>query len=125
MRRCLYIIAALLFLNASTELHQFSRLPFLLSHYHDHKLENPSVSWLEFLKLHYTGKHPFDNDDNKDNQLPFKSIIILMHTDIPIVFNEQKSEPPFRKYIDKPGTFLTEHIPNSPPISIFHPPRFA
>jgi hypothetical protein len=125
MRRCLYIIATLLFLNASTELHQFSRLPFLLSHYHHHKADNPSVSWLEFLRLHYTGNHPFDKDDNKDSQLPFKSIISLIHTDIPIVVNEQEPDPPLIGYIDRQVVFLKEHIPSGPAFSVFHPPRFA
>jgi len=125
MRRYLYIISALLFLNAATELHQFSGLPFLLQHYRHHKMDNPSISVISFLKLHYSDTHPGDNDGSEDNQLPFKSMINLIHTDIPIVNKEVKLDPAYPKNIDKPASSYSEDIPNSPAFSIFHPPRFA
>ena len=125
MRRYLYIISALLFLNASTELHQFSRLPFLLTHYRDHKAENPLMSVLFFLKLHYSDTHPADNDDKEDQQLPFKTVVTLIHTDIPIINREQNIDSPYKLIIDRPGLFHIENIPSCPAVSIFHPPRIA
>jgi hypothetical protein len=125
MRRYLYIISALLYLNASTEFHQFSRLPFLLKHYREHKADNPSISALDFLKLHYSTTHPADNDDNEDKQLPFKSEVTLIHTDVPIISREHNIDPPYKHGIDRPGLFHIENIPSTAPVSIFHPPRFA
>ena len=100
MRRYFYILAALLFLNASTELHQLSGLPFLLQHYRHHQTGNTSISFLEFLKLHYAGFHPDDKDSGEDNRLPFKSTITLLHTDVPVVSRSEMTGPSFKKYID-------------------------
>ena len=125
MRRWLYILAALIFLNASTELHQLAGLPFLLEHYRHHKAKNPAVSFLDFLRLHYAGIHPNDMDNSEDTRLPFKSTISLLHTDIPVLTFTEITAPIFNKYTDKLFVRYTRSIPHQPVYSIFHPPRLA
>lgn len=119
------MIAALLFLNASTELHQLSGLPFLLQHYRHHKTGNPAISFIEFLNLHYAGFHPDDKDNGEDTRLPFKSTITLLHTDIPVVTRTQITGPPLKKYIDKLVVYYSCIIPAKPVHTIFHPPRLV
>lgn len=109
-------------MNAATELHQFFKLPALLEHYRDHQRENPALSLLDFLKLHYTPHHPNDGDQREDEQLPFKSAGTLSHIDMNWI--PAAADP-------SPGVPVTGRLYSVPPCEetirrsygIFHPPR--
>ena len=124
-KKIIVILLSALMLNGTTEIHQLWKLPSLVQHYLHHQNEDPSVSFISFLKIHYTDKdHPNDNDDNEDNELPFKSIGTISHLDTPLL--EKKvvaSASYFPK--EKPSTYFPEGIPNHRSFSIFHPPRIA
>jgi hypothetical protein len=124
MRKYLMIVTAILFLNSTTELHQLLRLPLLFNHYTHHKTENADLSLLVFLKLHYTGNHPSDNDDKDDKELPFKSADIT-HTDIPLDFYKETElvQPLYIK--DTPPSKHTEGMPSNRVIAVFRPPRLS
>jgi hypothetical protein len=94
-------------------------LPFLLQHYRHHKNGQPSISVISFLKLHYSDTHPGDNDGRRITSCRFKSMINLIHTDIPIVNKEVKLDPAYPKNIDKPASSYSEDIPNSPAFQFF------
>ena len=49
------------------------KLPVLFQHYIEHKEQNRSISFLEFLDLHYMHGSPRDADYDRDMQLPFKT----------------------------------------------------
>lgn len=125
MKKYIFFLATILFLGCSTELHELARIPALLKHYSHHRSENPSLSLLDFLKLHYSGKHPTDNDENEDQGLPFKSGESIIHTDIPLVIINGSGENPVKWLNGKPITFHPEGILLHSSASIFHPPRLA
>jgi len=115
----------ILILNSTTELHQLLKLPLLIAHYFHHRGDDSHITFLSFLKIHYTDKqHPNDNDDREDNELPFKSIGNISHTDTPIMqkviigdlnlFTRQKST-----------TYYPEGVPSRTSFSVFHPPRIV
>jgi hypothetical protein len=124
-KKVIGIILCALILNGSTELHQLWKLPFLFQHYLHHQKTDPSLSFISFLKIHYTDKdHPNDNDDKDDNELPFKSIGNISHIDTPVI--EKKFNPAENYYSpDKPSAYYPEGIPDHRSFSIFHPPRIA
>lgn len=71
MKRASAILFLLIYLVANTELHQFLRLPVFFVHYQEHLTENPDISLLDFIVLHYYGADaniPFGHD----SELPFK-----------------------------------------------------
>jgi hypothetical protein len=124
MKKIFTIILAVLLLNGVTELHQFLKLPLLLNHFRHHRVEDPAISLLEFLKIHYsTDQHPADNDDNEDNELPFKSMGTIQHTDIPLtVKKEINTTPPV--FVNNRYTIShPEGIPCHRSYAVFHPPR--
>ncbi len=45
----------------------------MAEHYMEHKKQNPNLTVLEFLSIHYQGPDVFDADYAKDMKLPFKS----------------------------------------------------
>jgi hypothetical protein len=73
MRKTGAILFLLIYLVANTELHQFLRLPVLFEHYNEHRQDNPSISLVDFLMLHYFNGDNTDGDYARDQQLPFKS----------------------------------------------------
>jgi hypothetical protein len=45
----------------------------LIEHYAEHKAANSRISFFDFLYMHYAGDDFNDQDQDRDNQLPFKS----------------------------------------------------
>ena len=124
-KNILVILFSALLLNASTEIFQLLRFPLLIQHYFQHKQKDSSLSFIEFVKLHYSvNDHPNDNDDNEDNRLPFKSGGDISHIDTPVIEKRVEAREIF--YLLKPtSTYYCERIPNHRSISIFHPPRIG
>ena len=123
MNKIVTIVLSLLLLNGATELHQLWKLPLLAKHYQQHHKEDPSISLFEFLKLHYSDKeHPNDNDDNEDNNLPFKSSGDITHTDIPVVVKRDIAAPVLIPQYPGKNTRHAEGTPCDRSFSIFRPP---
>jgi hypothetical protein len=49
------------------------KLPILIQHYTEHKQQSSSISFIDFLDIHYMHGSPKDADYDRDMQLPFKS----------------------------------------------------
>ena len=62
------------------------KLPVLFEHFHEHRLEDPSLSFFSFLKMHYE-KIVIDDDFQRDQQLPFRDAdcgaLVAAASDIP------------------------------------------
>ncbi len=123
MRSAVISILASLFLFSSTELHQLVKLPGLIRHLQEHRQTDPSLSVMGFLQLHYTADHPADNDDDDDNELPFKDPKALGHIDSSISAGrmEQRACPEFL-LITEPITH-PEGMPTYRANAVFHPPK--
>ena len=103
-------------------MHELLRLPLLVSHFLHHKAEQPGMDMAKFLALHYTDDHPNDQDEEEDNDLPFKEGQ-LQHVD-PGYFNSTPETIPvsyFPFYIVP----LTIGIPLQKSFTIFRPPQFV
>jgi hypothetical protein len=123
MKRACGILFLWIYLVANTELHQFLRLPVFFVHYQEHRVENPEISLLEFIVLHYYG--PDANIDyGHDSQLPFKDkcpevslSIALPPEDIagptPTIFTTDRKE----------GMFKSPFVASSFQFAIWQPPR--
>src|SRR5690606_9090810 len=70
-------LTAILFLSiviaAQTPACQLLKLPILFEHYLEHK-KTAEISFLGYLRMHYSTGHPVDEDYSKDQQLPFRKI---------------------------------------------------
>ena len=116
---------ALLLLTGITELHQFLKIPFLVSHYQQHRKVTASLTLLDFLRLHYSGNHhPDDGDDAEDQELPFQSPGTILHTDIPLQARLILAPTPDFGITSVAHCFFPEGHPCMRSYSIFHPPRF-
>lgn len=125
MKKFILIILAVSFLNSSTELHEFFRLPFLVQHYSKHRSEDHSLSFIDFLKMHYSNNHPDDNDDDDDTELPFKSQGNIIAAESIIFHFTELDEDPVIFPIERSYKSYTEGALIKKCFSIFHPPRLS
>jgi len=122
-KKTIVLTLGVLILNSTTEFHQLLKIPLLIQHYMHHRGENTSISFLEFLKIHYTDtQHPNDNDEREDNELPFKSIGNISHVDTPIM--QKAAALDHNLFIkEKSFAYYPEGFPSHRSFAIFHPPR--
>lgn len=124
MKKALTFFLGIAMIISGTEIHQLLKIPVLLSHFRDHRNENPGLSFIAFLKIHYSDDHPQDNDDREDNELPFKSIGDIAHIDTPVLEKRIVTIAKYN-YSKKHFTFYREGTPKRRSFSIFHPPRIS
>lgn len=72
---------------------EFFKIPFLITHYFDHKEESDAMSFGAYLLLHYVNEsHELqDNDYREDHQLPFKTHEVIHLQIAPLSKNLQFS----------------------------------
>jgi hypothetical protein len=90
-KKAAYIFLAIYLLGA-TELSQLLKIPLLIEHYTEHKLDNGNLSLLSFMYMHYVGDDGDTTDEQKDQNLPFKSAHFQMQNTV--VFSVLKYELP-------------------------------
>ncbi|MEM0541079.1 hypothetical protein WFZ85_00470 [Flavobacterium sp. j3] len=73
VKRSLAVVFLSLYLFSTTEFHELLKLPILFEHFESHKKETPTISFWEFLCIHYAHGQVQDDDHDKDMQLPYKS----------------------------------------------------
>lgn len=125
VKRWTSIFLLSIYLFGTTEAYQALKLPMLIEHYVKHKHENPRLTLIGFLKLHYSGKTVFDADYQQDMRLPFKTQdnagVSSMANDLPAPMGFEVGVP-----VALSGDYLilNIHLDFSPfPPSIFQPPR--
>lgn len=57
-------------------MYQLLKLPILIQHFSEHKALDPTISFTDFLSMHYWGEDIDDNDYDRDMKLPFKKFEI-------------------------------------------------
>lgn len=125
MKKAIAILLMSLYLFGTTEAYQALKLPLLVEHYIKHKHENPHLTLLGFLKIHYSDKTIFDADYQQDKRLPFKTqentSVFSVVNDIPrpmvITVESPLSASADYVLLDTRVDFSTF------PHSIFQPPR--
>ncbi|MCD2422523.1 hypothetical protein LQ567_07090 [Niabella pedocola] len=123
-RKLAYLVIGLM-LCTHTEFGQFFRVAFLVQHYFQHVERDHSLSLAGFLEMHYWGTDIADNDQQEDEQLPFKSFTINLYQVflIPARYSGQTPTPfrPSRIF------FLPRNsdLPKGYLHALLKPPRYA
>ncbi|MCG2793518.1 MAG: hypothetical protein L6262_08240 [Weeksellaceae bacterium] len=131
MKRVFALFFLTTYLISTTELSQLLKFPTLVEHYIEHKEQNPQISVIQFLVLHYEGSHSKNRHHNKDydedQKLPF-----IIHSDV-LNFCFVHPQPVFfesfhkivmvesSKVMSFDDSFLSNHFLST----IWQPPRFC
>jgi len=114
-----------LYLFGTTEAYQALKMPMLVAHYIKHKHEDPHLTLLGFLRLHYSGKTVFDSDYAQDMKLPFKTqentALFSAINDIPQPIGIKVESPLLSSldYVIRDTQFEFPAFPHT----VFQPPR--
>lgn len=73
MKKYITILFLAAYLSSSTQLIEVLKLPLLIEHYFEHKAENQNITFIQFIKLHYSENQHYEQH-HKEKQLPFKAI---------------------------------------------------
>ena len=115
----------MIYLGSFSEIGQLFKLPKLVEHFEEHRLQEPSLSVLAFLKMHYKGVFSVDDDYKEDQRLPFRNSLCLAYVFVVCEAPKQLFAPvPYSNLVD-----IFFYINNDPAIhlwghyDIFQPPR--
>ena len=122
MKKALAIVLLSVYVFSSTEMHQLLKVPVLVEHFIEHKALSGSLTFLEFLSVHYASD---TSHDMHDHELPFKDFdhCVTVQT---IVMPSSKIELKARLISDTRvayTSFYTLSIPSSHLSEIWQPPK--
>jgi hypothetical protein len=129
VKKAVAIFFLSIYMLSFAEMHQFLRMPVLIQHFMEHRHQDPSVSLLSFLKLHYIHQYVKDEDYQRDSQLPFR------HADCCVTYTTICCECPGSTVIEWPehrietkNVYILHDEDNHSLLAvadIFQPPRCA
>lgn len=73
LKKLIHILLISFYLFSTTELQELAKLPVLFQHFFEHKGLDENITFLGYIENHYNGIPHTDNDEERDNQLPFKT----------------------------------------------------
>jgi len=91
MRKILAILLISIHLTGNTEVGQLLKLPQLVTHFHQHHQQDPSVDFIDFIVMHYAGEDGTSADDDMDKQLPCHN---LTHNTISVAYSPMVKDIP-------------------------------
>ena len=92
------------------------KLPILFQHFYEHKALDEQMTFLGYLEHHYNNVPHTDNDEERDNQLPFKTHELFANSVVSLALPPSFEVIPKKVYqiIPKQKILINnDHIPNS------------
>ena len=109
-----------------TELHQLLKLPVLIVHFQEHRALKKDISLVDFFIDHYVEQIILDNDDQRDQQLPFKTTHCVNTTVVALSEPVQLDLRPREESIEGEfNIYRTDFSGAGAKQAIFQPPRQA
>ncbi len=125
MKKCLAVILLVAYILSGNEIREVMKLPVLLQHYQEHRQLDAGISFTKFLIDHYNDIPHTDNDEERDNQLPFKRVDtnILTSPVLPATFTVALKKPVIPIVSDDPHPKNDNLIPSASISKIWQPPK--
>lgn len=127
MKRIAGIFLLTIYLFSFAEVHNLVKIPVLFQHFKEHKQQDPSISFWDFIKIHYMDPIVVDDDYHRDQQLPFRDAGCCQLVNIS-VFEMTPMTVEIGSLPEPPREFHhTDEQDNAQftPFGIFQPPRCA
>lgn len=104
------------------------RIPVLLTHFIEHRLDNSSITFSKFLYQHYHDDDGNDKDNHRDEQLPFKSqdhgstsySHLIQHQNQGILIS-----PVYHSESNNAANYREPYLPSACLNRIWQPPKFS
>ena len=125
MKRVIAILTLGFYLLSLTEFNELLKVPVLINHYTEHQEKNKSLSFFEFLSMHYSQADDNDGDKDKDMQLPFKSHVGCIG-DITFAYTNNETSEYFTHHAVSENLFsehISDFVNSNHQASIWQPPK--
>jgi len=121
-------VSAIFFLSVMllthTPFQQVLKLPVLIEHFREHQKEIRSISFIDYLQLHYFSGNPKDKDYDRDQQLPFRShAVVLVDSSVEIPDHHFKIDPLSLYKEQSYPLFDITSLPSRHGFDIWQPPK--
>jgi len=73
MRKLTFLLIIMCYLSAVTELHEFLKAANLIAHFMHHHQQDKTLSFADFIQMHYDYSSAHACGEEHNDQLPFKS----------------------------------------------------
>ena len=126
MKRVIAYIILAVFLVNNTNLDQLLKLPTLVIHYQEHHRLNEDLSISDFLCMHYMTEDDKDDDNDRDMQLPYKTVDVhaLQHIYVPLAKTVAVKQQQESYVIPVKNPVLKDcYLPEPALSSLFRPPQ--
>lgn len=125
MNKLIALFLISVFMCANTSVGQLLKIPNLFEHYQEHKNSTvaSSLSFVDFIKLHYSENSDHNHDSHQD--LPFKTIESTSNLIFLISFETIKIQITNFYLGSKRHFFYKDLVESSPLTSIWLPPKIA
>lgn len=102
-----------------------TKLPVLFQHYFEHKSLDSKITFSEYLKDHYNSIPHTDNDEARDNQLPFKTVDLtgMFIPAIPVSPTHYVKKPVQSTSSDDSFLYIEHLIPTPGCGEVWQPPK--
>ena len=103
------------------------KLPILVEHFREHRQQDPTISFLDFIGMHYQGEVVIDEDYQRDQQLPMRDGVCISLV-INNFFETQQLAVYTFSQPELPRQFSFYHEAGKlhfASFEIFQPPRFS
>ena len=128
MKRIAAIILLSVYLFSATDAKELLKMDAVFEHFNETKQNNKTVSFLNFLVMHYITDDHNDKDNNRDMQLPFKSPDTCIANSSLVSLDNQFASFTFNSYPVNEQDFLIADqafvISNFQAL-VWHPPQFS
>jgi hypothetical protein len=124
MQKAIAIFFLGIFSVTATEAGQLFKVPVLIQHYIAHIERDHTTSFAHFIKQHYAVHNDLDGDEEKDSQLPFKSVV-TPDLSIAIIHLPVQEEMYIKESSTKNTVYTNPFLLKDLLKGFFHPPRFT
>jgi hypothetical protein len=127
VKKLIALILFVVYTISSTELREIVKLPVLIQHFNEHRQLNHQITFSQYLVDHYNNLPHTDNDEDRDNQLPFKRADsnIMFSPVIPASGFVELRKPVLPVVPDEMFSRNDHLIPSATVSKIWQPPRFG
>ncbi|MGC4101097.1 hypothetical protein [Ferruginibacter sp.] len=126
MRKAAAILLFSIYLVSTAELYELLKVDVLLEHYKETKARQGNISFVDFLVMHYVTDDGNKNDNDRDEQLPFKSATsVAAAASAPFILQrtEEFTLKPFIEQQDKLYCYSNPAILSHYYGAVWNPPR--
>ncbi|UYQ95706.1 hypothetical protein MKQ68_11395 [Chitinophaga horti] len=125
MKKWLSLILLLVYTISGTGLRELVKVPVLVQHYNEHLQLNQQLTFSQFIVDHYNCIPHTDNDEDRDNQLPFKRVNtnVMFSPVLPASGMQALKKPVAPLAVDEQFPHNDHLLPNDNVSKIWQPPK--